>query len=567
MRDADYVIIGAGSAGCVLAARLSEDSGCNVLLMEAGGSDRSLYVQMPAALSIPMNLARFNWGYTSQAEPHLNGRVIDCPRGRVLGGSSSINGMVYVRGHPRDFDRWEELGADGWNYASCLPYFKKAESWVDGENDYRGGHGPLSVCAGNNMTGNSLYEAFIQAGHEAGYPVTDDYNGCQQEGFGAMHMTVRDGVRASTASAYLRPAMNRSNLRYVGGTYVHRVLFEKSRAVAVEYEKDGRIFQVQARREVLMATGSIGSPSLLQRSGIGSAHHLESLGIEVQCESPGVGENLQDHLEVYFQFRCKQPITLNRYLNPLAKGLIGARWLFTRTGLGATNHFESCGFIRSRAGVQWPDIQYHFLPGAMRYDGRAAFPGHGFQVHVGPNKPQSRGCVKIVSQSPKDSPKILFNYLEAQQDREDWRACIHLTREIFEQPAMEPFRGAEIQPGRSVISNSDIDDWVRQNVESAYHPSCTCRMGAIDDATAVLDSACRVKGVESLRVVDSSVFPEITNGNLNAPTIMLAERVADMILGGSLLPPLDSSVWIDEYWQQRQRVGEPVRRSDVDAPI
>ena len=567
MRDADYVIIGAGSAGCVLAARLSEDSGCNVLLMEAGGSDRSIYVQMPAALSIPMNLARFNWGYTSQAEPHLNGRVIDCPRGRVLGGSSSINGMVYVRGHPRDFDRWEELGADGWNYASCLPYFKKAESWVDGENDYRGGHGPLSVCAGNNMTGNSLYEAFIQAGHEAGYPVTDDYNGSQQEGFGAMHMTVRDGVRASTASAYLRPAMNRSNLRYVGGTYVHRVLFEKSRAVAVEYEKDGRIFQVQARREVLMATGSIGSPSLLQRSGIGSAHHLESLGIEVQCESPGVGENLQDHLEVYFQFRCKQPITLNRYLNPLAKGLIGARWLFTRTGLGATNHFESCGFIRSRAGVQWPDIQYHFLPGAMRYDGRAAFPGHGFQVHVGPNKPQSRGCVKIVSQSPKDSPKILFNYLEAQQDREDWRACIHLTREIFEQPAMEPFRGAEIQPGRSVISNSDIDDWVRQNVESAYHPSCTCRMGAIDDATAVLDSACRVKGVESLRVVDSSVFPEITNGNLNAPTIMLAERVADMILGGSLLPPLDSSVWIDEYWQQRQRVGEPVRRSDVDAPI
>ena len=535
MRDADYVIIGAGSAGCVLAARLSEDSGCNVLLMEAGGSDRSIYVQMPAALSIPMNLARFNWGYTSQAEPHLNGRVIDCPRGRVLGGSSSINGMVYVRGHPRDFDRWEELGADGWNYASCLPYFKKAESWVDGENDYRGGHGPLSVCAGNNMTGNSLYEAFIQAGHEAGYPVTDDYNGRQQEGFGAMHMTVRDGVRASTASAYLRPAMNRSNLRYVGGTYVHRVLFEKSRAVAVEYEKDGRIFQVQARREVLMATGSIGSPSLLQRSGIGSAHHLESLGIEVQCESPGVGENLQDHLEVYFQFRCKQPITLNRYLNPLAKGLIGARWLFTRTGLGATNHFESCGFIRSRAGVQWPDIQYHFLPGAMRYDGRAAFPGHGFQVHVGPNKPQSRGCVKIVSQSPKDSPKILFNYLEAQQDREDWRACIHLTREIFEQPAMEPFRGAEIQPGRSVTSNSELDDWVRQNVESAYHPSCTCRMGAIEDATAVLDSACRVKGVESLRVVDSSVFPEITNGNLNAPTIMLAERAADMILGGSLL--------------------------------
>ena len=475
--------------------------------------------------------------------------------------------MVYVRGHPRDFDRWEELGADGWNYAACLPYFKKAESWIGGENDYRGGHGPLSVCAGNKMSGNSLYEAFIQAGGEAGYPLTDDYNGHQQEGFGAMHMTVRNGVRASAASAYLRPVMNRPNLRYVGGTLVHRVLFEKSRAVAVEYEKDGRIFQVQARGEVLMATGSIGSPSLLQRSGIGSARHLESLGVEVQCDSPGVGENLQDHLEVYFQFRCKQPITLNRYLNPLAKGLIGARWLFTRTGLGATNHFESCGFIRSRAGIQWPDIQYHFLPGAMRYDGRAAFQGHGFQVHVGPNKPQSRGSVKIVSQSPKDSPKILFNYLEAQQDRQDWRACIHLTREIFEQPAMEPFRGVEIQPGTSVTSDSDIDAWVRQNVESAYHPSCTCRMGAVDDATAVLDSACRVKGVESLRVVDSSVFPEITNGNLNAPTIMLAERAADMILGSSLLPPLHNSVWIDEHWQQRQRIGEPVRELDTDVLI
>ena len=567
MRDADYVIIGAGSAGCVLAARLSEDSDCNVLLMEAGGSDRSIFIQMPAALSIPMNLSRFNWGYTSQAEPYLDGRVIDCPRGRVIGGSSSINGMVYVRGHPQDFDRWEELGADGWNYASCLPYFKKAENWIDGENDYRGGHGPLSVCTGNKMSGNLLYKAFIQAGGEAGYPLTDDYNGHQQEGFGAMHMTVRNGVRASTANAYLRPVMNRSNLRYVGGTLVHRVLFEESRAVAVEYEKDGRIFQVQARCEVLMATGSIGSPSLLQRSGIGSAQHLESLGIDVQCDSPGVGENLQDHLEVYFQFRCKQSITLNRYLNPLAKGLIGARWLSTKTGLGATNHFESCGFIRSRAGVQWPDIQYHFLPGAMRYDGRAAFPGHGFQVHVGPNKPQSRGCVKIVSQSPKDSPNIQFNYLEAQQDVETWRACINLTREIFEQPAMEPFRGVEIQPGSSVTSYAEIDAWVRQNVESAYHPSCTCRMGAVDDATAVLDSACKVKGVESLRVVDSSVFPEITNGNLNAPTIMLAERVADMILGNSLLAPLQKPVWIDEHWQQRQRKGVPIRSSDIDAPI
>ncbi len=567
MRDADYVIIGAGSAGCVLAARLSEDSGCNVLLIEAGGSDRSIYIQMPAALSIPMNLSRFNWGYSSQAEPYLDDRVIDCPRGRVIGGSSSINGMVYVRGHPRDFDRWEELGADGWNYASCLPYFKKAENWIDGENDYRGGNGPLSVCAGNKMSGNSLYEAFIQAGGEAGYPLTDDYNGYQQEGFGAMHMTVRNGVRASASSAYLRPVMNRPNLRYVGGTLVHRVLFKECRAVAVEYEKDGRIFQVQAQREVLMAAGSIGSPSLLQRSGIGSAHHLESLGIDVQCDSPGVGKNLQDHLEVYFQFRCKQSITLNRYLNPLAKGLIGARWLLTKTGVGATNHFESCGFIRSRAGIQWPDIQYHFLPGAMRYDGRAAFPGHGFQVHVGPNKPQSRGCVKIVSQSPKDGPKILFNYLEAQQDREAWRTCIHLTREIFEQPAMKPFRGVEIQPGSSVTSDTNIDSWIRQNVESAYHPSCTCRMGAVDDATAVLDSSCRVKGVESPRVVDSSVFPEITNGNLNAPTIMLAERVADMILGHSLLPPLHKPVWIDEYWQQRQRVGKPVHASDINDPI
>jgi len=556
LRDADFIIVGAGSAGCVLAARLTEDSNADVVLLEAGGSDRNLIIQMPAALSMPMNTRRFNWGFRTEPEPFLDNRVLDCPRGLCLGGSSSINGMVYVRGHPRDFDGWETKGAKGWNYQACLPYFKKAETWSAGADQYRGGDGPVAVCAGNEMRLNPMYQAFIDAGQEAGYPITSDYNGYQQEGFGPMHMTVDGGVRASTAQAYLRPVMIRENLRLVSNTLVHRVLLEGRRAVGIEYEKDGHVFMVRARKEVILSAGSIGSPVLLQRSGIGPRQVLRDVGVECIEDLAGVGENLQDHLEVYFQYQCLRPISLNGKLGAIEKAKIGAKWLLFKRGLGATNHFESCGFIRSRAGIEWPDIQYHFLPGAMRYDGRAAFDGHGFQVHVGPNRPTSRGRVQILSANPSANPYIQFNYLSNEHDRENFRRCIRLSREILMQSALSAYRGAEIQPGSNVTSDYDIDAWVRQNCESAYHPSCTCRIGAREDPLAVLDTECRVRNIDSLRVVDSSVFPTITNGNLNAPTIMVAERVSDMIRGSELLAPANVPVWIDPNWQSQQRIGE-----------
>ena len=565
MRDCDYLIVGAGSAGCVLAARLSEDPSVNVVLLEAGGSDRSIMVQMPSALSMPMNTRRFNWGFQSEAEPGLDGRVLDTPRGLGLGGSSSINGMVYVRGHAEDINQWESSGARGWNYASCLPYFQRAETWYRGADQYRGGSGPLSVCAGNDMKLNPLYRAFIDAGIEAGYPATEDYNGYQQEGFGQMHMTVDNGRRASTSHAYLKPIRSRENLRVISGTLVTKVLLEGNRAIGVAYEKDGNVFELLARAEVILSAGSIGSPALLQRSGIGSPASLEAAGISVSHPLEGVGQNLQDHLEVYFQYRCLEPISLNSRLGLFSKGMIGLQWLLFKTGLGATNHFESCAFIRSSAGVKSPDIQYHFLPGAMRYDGRAAFDGHGFQVHVGPNKPASRGSVSVSSDDPRQHPKVLFNYLTAEKDIADWRACIELTREILGQSAMDRFRGQEIAPGERVRAVDDIDAWVRQNVESAYHPSCTCKMGGDDDPDAVLDSSCRVRGMDHLRVVDSSIFPTITNGNLNAPTIMVAERAADLITGKPLLAPMEAPVWIDPSWQQAQRAGQPQRELSCES--
>ncbi len=546
----DYIVVGAGSAGCVLANRLSEDPNTTVALLEFGGSDNSVFIQMPTALSIPMNTKKYNWHYESEPEPYLDNRRMHCPRGKVLGGSSSINGMVYVRGHAMDFDQWESQGARDWDYRHCLPYFKKADDWFFGSDDYHNQQGPLSVNNGNNMQ-NPLYRAFIDAGVEAGYMKTEDYNGRQQEGFGAMHMTVKNGVRWSTANAYLKPARQRPNLKVITGALSQRILLDGRRASGVEYIRGGEKQVVNAKREVILSAGPVASPQLLQLSGIGPGAVLQQAGIDVVHDLPGVGENLQDHLEFYFQFRCKQPITLNAELNLWRKFLIGTRWLLTKKGLGATNHFESCAFIRSKPGIEWPDIQYHFLPGAMRYDGKAAFDGHGFQVHVGHNKPYSRGTIKVRTPSVQDKPEIIFNYLQRQEDIEAYRTCVRLTREIIGQPAMDAFRGPEIQPGESIQSDEDIDAFVRGEVESAYHPSCACRMG--EDDMAVVDSETRVRGIDALRVVDSSIFPTIPNGNLNSPTIMLAERAADIIKGKGMLEASDASVGLGQDWESLQR--------------
>jgi choline dehydrogenase len=546
----DYIIVGAGSAGCVLANRLSADSSNNVLLLETGGSDKSIFIKMPTALSIPMNSAKYAWQFHTQAEPYLDDRKMHCPRGKVLGGSSSINGMVYVRGHAKDFDEWQQHGAEGWGYQSCLPYFQKAESYYLGKDSYRGGDGPLGVNNGNEMA-NPLYKTFIKAGQQAGYASTNDYNAAQQEGFGPMYMTVKDGVRSSASREYLDPVKSRSNLTIVTGALAEKVVLEGKKAVAVEYSVSGRKVTAKASKEVVLSAGPIGSPHLLQLSGIGDSDTLKAAGIDTKHHLPGVGQNLQDHLEFYFQYKCKQPITLNGKLGLISKGLIGARWLLTRSGLGATNHFESCAFIRSKPEVEWPDIQYHFLPAAMRYDGKSAFAGHGFQVHVGHNKPKSRGAVTIQSADPSVAPKIQFNYLQHQDDIEGFRACVRLTREIIEQSAFDEYRDDEIQPGKEIQTDEQIDAFVRQSVESAYHPSCSCKMG--EDDMAVVNSHTQVRGLKGLRVVDSSIFPTIPNGNLNAPTIMVAEKAADLILGKPTLPQSQVKVAIANDWQSKQR--------------
>jgi choline dehydrogenase len=513
---------------------------------------------MPTALSIPMNMDEYDWGFRSEPEPHLGGRRLHCPRGKVLGGSSSINGMVHVRGHALDFDEWESLGAEGWAYRDCLPYFRKAESSAHGADEYRGGGGPVQTCNGNGME-NPLYRAFIAAGIEAGYPETVDANGFQQEGFGRMDMTVKDGVRCSAATAYLAPARGRANLHVETGALARRVVLQGRKAVGVEVEKGGQSYVALAAREVVLAAGSIGSPHLLQLSGIGPAAQLAQAGIPLVHDLEGVGANLRDHLEVTIQFECRQPITLNGRLGLISKFFIGARWVLFKSGLGATNHFEAGAFIRSGAGLKWPDVQFHFLPAAMRYDGNAAFAGHGFQVHVGANKPRARGWVRVKSGDPREPPQIQFNYLDNDFDRRGFRRCLRLTREIIGQPAFDPYRGGEIQPGARVRSDDEIDAWAKANAESAFHPSCTCKIGAEGDAMAVLDARCRVRGMGNLRVVDASIFPSIPNGNLNAPTIMAAEKAADLILGRSPLLPSAAEVYIDPQWQTRQRPGRPLR--------
>ncbi len=547
----DYVIVGAGSAGCVLADRLSADGRNTVCVLEYGGSDRSILIQMPAALSMPMQSARYNWGYHTEPEPGLGGRSLHCPRGKVIGGSSSINGLVYVRGNPRDFDRWEEEGAAGWGYRHVLPYFRRAESRRDGGDAYRGDGGPLATRYGK--LANPLYRAFIEAGKQAGYPVADDINGASQEGFGPIDMTVKDGRRWSTANAYLKPAMERSNLTVITGAMATRILFERRRAVGITYEKAGHTWTVRAHREVVLSGGPINNPQLLKLSGIGPANELRAHGIDVLQDLPGVGENLQDHLEFYFQVACREPITLYSWQGLLGRAVVGAKWLAFRNGLGATNHFETGGFIRSRAGVEYPDIQYHFLPLAVSYDGKHLATEHGFQAHVGPMRSKSKGWVRLKSADPHEHPRIFFNYMSHPDDWTEMRACVHLTREIFAQPAFDPYRGREIQPGSDVTSDEDIDAFIRQKAESAYHPSCTCRMGAVGDPLAVVDPETRVIGVSGLRIADSSIMPSITTGNLNAPTIMIGEKAADHILGREILPASNAAYANAPNWQTAQR--------------
>ena len=530
---ADYVIVGAGSAGCALAYRLAR-AGCEVLLIEDGGADGNFLnwkIHMPAALSYPMNMRGiYDWGYRTEPENLLGGREMACPRGKVWGGSSSINGMVYVRGHAGDFNYWRDCGARGWSYREVLPYFMRMENARGGQKGWRGESGPLYVSRAAPR--NPLPDAFIAAGQEAGFGHTEDYNGELQEGFCRFEQTIHRGIRWSAARAYLRPAMRLPNFRLLRG-FARRMLFDGARAVGIEILRGGKVEKIFAGRETILCASAINSPKLLMLSGIGDESELRAHSIPVVAHRPGVGRNLQDHLEAYIQQRCKKPVSLNGKLGVFSKACIGARWLLLQTGDGATNHFEAGAFLSS-PDAAYPDIQFHFLPAAIRYDGRTAADGDGFQAHVGAMRSSARGSVRLRDGNPETPPRIRFNYMSGENDWRDFRRCIRIAREVFAQNAMKEFAGAPLAPAGD--SDSELDDYIRAHAESAYHPCGTCKMGAADDADAVVDSDCRVFGAENLRVVDSSIFPRITYGNLNAPSIMVGEKASDHILGKRLPP-------------------------------